>query len=50
MDFMHIARDTDAGVETLCGEVDVLAVYPIQIGEYPGHTICSDCQRLARTT
>ena len=29
---LHIAKDTDSGVETLCGKIDAMAVYPKQLG------------------
>jgi hypothetical protein len=46
MEQIHIAKDTVAGVEALCGRVDVFAVYPKQLAHYSDEAVCSECKRL----
>ncbi len=43
---LHLARDTDSGVEALCGRLDVFAVYPSQLARYSNEAVCSECKRL----
>ena len=40
---IHVARDTDSGVEAFCGLVNVFAVYPHQVSEYAAEDLCPEC-------
>jgi hypothetical protein len=42
---IHIARDTDGGVEALCGRVEVFAIYPKQLIHYSDEDVCSECKQ-----
>ena len=41
---IHIAKDTNHGVRTLCGKVNALAVYPSELQTYSTEAVCEDCK------
>lgn len=43
---IHVAKDTDSGVQALCGRVNTMVVYPKELGHYSYDSICSECMRL----
>src|SRR3954453_21613503 len=45
MDSIHVAMDTDSGVEALCGLVNVFAIYPRQLGEHAAEDVCPECRK-----
>ena len=43
---IHIARDTQHGVLTLCGQMDAMAVYPSELRTYSDEALCQSCKHI----